>query len=151
MSISHLNSNYLDIAIKEAKKSLKSKDVPVGCVVVYNNKVIARAHNEREKNHSVSSHAEIIALAKASKKLKDWQLVDCSMYVTLEPCLMCASAIIQSKIKNIYIGCRSDKNGSFGTSLNILDIKKDSFKPNVYFLDNKECSLIIKDFFQSMR
>jgi len=143
--------NYMLEALKEANKCAKSNDVPVGCVIVKNNKVIARGHNVREKNNNVFGHAEIEAIKKASKKLKDWQLVDCSIYITLEPCLMCAAAITQSHIKSVYIGTKNDKNGAFGGCFNILEDYNSNFKPLIMFENNADCKKIIETFFKKIR
>ncbi len=106
-----MNEKYMKIALKEAYKAFKSKEIPIGAVIVKNNKVIAKAHNKKEKKQQVTKHAEIIAIEKACKKLKSWRLIDCEMYVTLEPCMMCTGAIEQSKIKKIYYSIDSDKFG----------------------------------------
>lgn len=94
--------NYFDIALKEANKAYKINEVPVGCVIVCDNKIIAKAHNLKEKRHDITAHAEILAIHKASKKLNDWRLNDATMYVTMEPCLMCKEVIKQSRIKQVY-------------------------------------------------
>ena len=108
-------------AIKEAKKSYIQGDVPVGAVVVYNNKIIAKAHNLKEKNNNAIEHAEILAINKACKKLKKWRLCECELYVTMEPCMMCTGAIIQARIKKIFY---SIKNYDFGTLSNVQNDKK---------------------------
>ena len=95
-------NKYMDIALQEAKKAYKKREVPVGAIIVYNNKVIAKAHNLRQKQHNVLGHAEIIAIKKASKKLKDWRLNDCNMYVTLKPCNMCQEIINASRLNEVY-------------------------------------------------
>ena len=97
-------NKYMKEAIKEAKKASQKLEVPVGCVIVHNEKIIARAHNQKETKQDTTKHAEIIAIQKASKKLEAWRLLDCEMYVTLEPCSMCAGAIIQARIKKVHIG-----------------------------------------------
>ncbi len=95
-------NEYFNIALKEADKALRSFDVPVGAVIVFNNKIISRAHNKRNRTHDVTNHAEIIAIKKAAKKMRDWRLSDCDLYVTLEPCDMCKEIILQSRIRNVY-------------------------------------------------
>lgn len=140
-------NNYMKIALDEAKKSYRKGDVPVGAVIVKNNKIIAKAHNLKEKKHNPLLHAEIIAINKASKKLKRWRLDDCELYVTMEPCLMCTGAIIQSRIKKVYY---SIENNEFGALKNISQNKKYGI-----IIDNtleKEHSLkIIKSFFEERR
>ena len=102
-----MNEYYMNIAIKEAKKAYKYEEVPVGAVIVKNNKVIAKAFNKKEKTKNVTKHAEIIAISKACKKLKNWRLEDCIIYVTMEPCMMCSGAIEQSRIKKIVYGVKN--------------------------------------------
>lgn len=140
-------NNYMKIALDEAKKSYRKGDVPVGAVIIKNNKIIAKAHNLKEKKHNPLLHAEIIAINKASKKLKRWRLDDCELYVTMEPCLMCTGAIIQSRIKKVYY---SIENNEFGALKNISQNKKYGI-----IIDNtleKEQSLkIIKSFFEERR
>ena len=101
---------YMEQALKEAKKAYKKLEVPVGAIIVKDGKIIARAHNQKETKTDTTKHAEILAIQKASKKLKSWRLIDCEMYVTLEPCTMCAGAIINSRIKKVYIGTMDEKN-----------------------------------------
>lgn len=144
--------DYLNIAIKEAQKCFKEDEVPVGCIIVKNNKIIARAHNQREKFHDVSGHAEILAIRKANKKLNDWQLVDCDIYVTLEPCLMCAGAILQSRIQNIYFGAYDFKGGAFGSSINVLESKNLNHIPKIKGgIKEEECSSLLKFYFKGKR
>ncbi len=142
---------YLNFALKEAKKSYKKKEVPVGCVIVKNNKIIAKAHNIKEKKHNCLAHAEIIAIHKASKKLKSWRLDGCIMYVTLEPCLMCAGAIIQSRISELYFGAYDHKFGGCGSLINILELKNNHKLKHYEHLNNKESSTILLDFFKKLR
>ena len=110
-------------AYKEAKKAYKKLEVPVGAVVVKDGKIIARAHNLRENKNSSLAHAEILCIEKACKKLNSWRLDGAEMYVTLEPCSMCAGAIIQSRIKNVYIGAKDSKNGCVGSITNMFELK----------------------------
>ena len=102
------------LALKEAQKAFEIDEVPVGCVIVLNNKIIAKAHNKKEINNDPCGHAEILAIRKASKKLNNWRLEDCEIYVTIEPCIMCSGAIIQSRIKKVYFGASDNKGGGFG-------------------------------------
>jgi tRNA(adenine34) deaminase len=138
-------------ALAEAKKAYMIAEVPVGAVIVYNNKIIARGHNTRETNQSVLGHAEINAIKKASKKIGSWRLEDCDIYVTLEPCPMCSGAIIQSRIKNLYFGAYDLKGGACGSVLNLFE-HPFNHKVNVTGgVMEMECSRIIKDFFKELR
>jgi len=142
---------YIKEALKEAKKAYLIDEIPVGCVIVYNDKIIARAYNKREKNQQAVDHAEIIAIKKASKKLGSWRLDDCKMYITLEPCIMCSGAIIQSKIKEVIYGAYDYRFGCHKSITNVFDLK---FNHNVNIKGGvleKECSDIIKKFFQELR
>lgn len=143
---------YMKLALLEAQKAEKKDEVPIGCVIVKDNKVISRGHNLREKKNDVTSHAEIEAIRKASKKLNDWQLIDCDLYVTIEPCLMCMGAIIQSHIKNIYYGSEDPKGGAVSSSINFKEIKNLNHYPNVEGgILKEECSNIIKNYFRNKR
>ena len=139
-------------AIKEAKKAELIDEVPIGCVIVKDDKIISRGHNVRETKQSPLGHAEIIAIEKASKKLKSWRLEDCDIYVTLEPCIMCSGAIIQSRIRHIYFGAFDPKGGVFGSSINILEAKNINHHPEVSSgILIEECSSIITNYFRSKR
>ena len=141
----------MEAALKEAVKAYQLGEVPVGAVIVYNNKIIARGHNTRELSQSVLGHAEINAIKKASKKIGSWRLEDCDIYVTLEPCSMCSGAIIQSRIKNLYFGAYDLKTGACGSVLNLFDYPF-NHKVNIYGgIMEEECSRIIKDFFKELR
>lgn len=118
MSISR-EEKYMREALKQARKAYDLDEVPIGCVIVYQDKIIARGYNRRRIEMNTLSHAELNAIRKASKKLGDWRLDDCEMYVTLEPCQMCAGAIVQSRIKKVYIGCMNPKAGCAGSILNL--------------------------------
>ena len=147
-----INEKYMKAAIKEAMKAQDIDEVPIGCVVVKDGKIIARGYNKREKEQDATSHAEIKTLQKACKKLKSWRLVGCDIYVTLEPCLMCAGAIIQSRIENVYFGAYDPKGGAFGSSINALDAKNINHRPNVCGgILEAECSQILKDYFKKKR
>ena len=113
---------YMKIALKEAQIAYLEDEVPVGCVIVKDDKIIARGHNKKEKNNNAILHAEIVALNKAQKKLNDWHLNDCTMYVTLEPCLMCTGAIIQTRIKKVVYGCLDPKGGAIESVMKIDEI-----------------------------
>ncbi len=146
-----MNNKFMQQALIEAKKALKKNEVPVGAVIVKDNKIISRAYNKKENYANPMGHAEIPAIKKACKKLGNWRLDECSIYVTLEPCSMCLSALIQSRIKNIYFGARDTKSGACGGLFNLLDQKGFNHYPNVVFLKNDECAKIIKDFFNTKR
>ena len=144
--------DYMKIALKEAEKAYNELEVPVGAIIVKEGKIIARAYNEKEKKHDTTKHAEILAIQKASKKLKSWRLNDCDMYVTLEPCSMCAGALIQSRIRKVYIGTMDEKTGSCGSVLNLLEDYKFNHKVEVeYNVCKEECKRILKDFFKNLR
>ena len=143
---------YMKEAIKEAKKAAAIDEVPIGCVIVCNNKIIARGHNVRETKKNPIGHAEIIAIQKASKKLNSWRLEDCELYVTIEPCIMCSGAIIQSRIKRVYFGAKDFKGGAFGSSIDVLGAKDINHHPEIYpGIMEEECSLLIKNYFKSKR
>lgn len=143
---------FMHVALKEADKSLIVDEVPIGCVIVKDNKVIARSHNIKESKQDPTGHAEIIAIRKACKKLNNWRLEDCDLYVTVEPCIMCAGAIIQSRISNVYFGAPDLKGGAFGTSINVLDAKNINHHPGVEGgILLEECRDKISKYFQSKR
>lgn len=143
---------YMRLALKEAEKAYSKEEVPIGAVIVKDDKVIARAHNLREKNKQACAHAEILAIQKACKKLDAWRLENCDMYVTLEPCSMCAGAIINSRIKNLYIGAMEPKSGAVGSKLNLLKDYKFNHEVNVEVgILEDECSSILKKFFKELR
>ena len=139
-------------ALKEAKKAELIDEVPIGCVIVKDDKIIARGHNQRETNQSPIGHAEIIAINKASKKLKSWRLEGCDIYVTLEPCIMCSGAIIQSRISKVYYGASDPKGGALGSSINVLDANNINHHPEVISgVLKEECSSIITNYFKAKR
>ena len=138
-------------ALKEAQKAYNILEVPVGCVIVKDGKIIARGYNVREKDQSIIGHAELVAIRKASKKLGTWRLENCDIYVTLEPCPMCSGAIIQSRIRNLYFGAYDLKTGACGSVVNLFE-NPFNHKVNVYggILED-DCSTIIKEFFKELR
>lgn len=143
---------YMKQAIKEAEKACKKLEVPVGAIIVKEGKIIARAHNQKETKTDTTKHAEILAIQKASKKIGAWRLIDCEMYVTLEPCSMCAGAIINSRIKKVYIGALDEKTGAVGSVLNLF--KDYTFNHKVEYelgVMEKECQEILKNFFKELR
>lgn len=143
---------FMKMAINEAIKAREIDEVPVGCVIVEDNKVIARGYNKRELTQDPTSHAELKTLQKASKKLNSWRLEDCDIYVTLEPCIMCAGAIIQSRIRHIYFGAYDPKGGAFGSSIDVLTANNINHHPEVTGgILEEECAIILKDYFRKKR
>ena len=143
--------DFMREAIKEAKKSFVSGEIPVGAVIVKDDNIIARAHNLRETLQDPLAHAELIAIKEASKYINNWRLKECSMYVTLEPCPMCAGAILQSRIKKLYIGTFDPDAGACGSVINVLQDEHFNHYVNVNWLYSEECSSIISDFFKEKR
>lgn len=142
---------YMKIAIDEAKKALEKSEVPVGAVIVKDDKVIATAHNLKEITKDPTNHAEIIAIRKACENLGRWRLNDCSMYVTLEPCAMCAGAIIQSRIRTLYIGTFDPRAGACGSVFNITQDERLNHWVNVKWLYDEDCSNLLQEFFKERR
>lgn len=146
------NIKYMKEAIKEAKKAEEKLEVPVGAIIVKDGIIIARAHNQKETKLDPTKHAEIMAIQKACKKLKTWRLTDCKMYVTLEPCSMCAGAILQARINKIYIGAMDEKTGSCGSVFNLFeDYKFNHHVDTEYNICKEECETILKNFFKNIR
>ena len=147
-----LEEKYMREAIRQAKKAGKLGEVPIGCVIVYQNKIIGRGYNRRIIDKNVLSHAEIIAIKKACKVMGDWRLEDCTMYVTLEPCPMCAGAIVQARIPRVVIGCMNPKAGCAGSVLDMLH--EDGFNHQAETsigMMEEECSTMLKEFFRELR
>ncbi len=143
---------YMKEALKEARKAYEKGEVPVGAVIVKNEKIIARAHNLKEIKKDTTKHAEILAIQKASKKLEAWRLEECKMYVTLEPCTMCAGAMINSRIKKVVIGTLDQKTGACGSVLNLFEDYKFNHKVEYKVgVLQKECEEILKEFFKDLR
>ena len=143
---------FMKEALKEAKKAYKKLEIPVGAVIVKDGEIIAKAHNLRESKNSSIAHAEILAIEKANKKLNAWRLENCEMYITLEPCMMCMGAIVNSRIKKIYIGAMDPKGGTVGSKINLLkDIKLNHETEIQYGVCSEECSKLLKDFFKELR
>ena len=143
---------YMKQAIRLAKKAADGGDVPIGCVIVYEGKIIARGYNRRNADKTTLAHAEILAIKKASKVMGDWRLENCTMYVTLEPCQMCAGAIVQARIPRCVIGCMNPKAGCAGSIINILDMKEFNHRVKITKgILEKECSYLLKDFFGRLR
>ena len=147
-----MEEKFMKEALKEAKKAYDKLEVPVGAVIVKDGKIIARAHNLKETKKDTTKHAEMLAIEKASKKLDAWRLLDCEMYVTLEPCSMCAGAIINSRIKKLYIGALDEKTGAAGSVLNLFEDYKFNHKVEIEKgIMKDECEKILKDFFKDLR
>jgi tRNA(adenine34) deaminase len=146
------HGQFMNEAYKEALKAYEKDEVPIGAVIVKDNKIIARAHNERESKNDATLHAEISAIRKACRKLGLWRLNDCDIYVTLEPCVMCAGALIQARIRTVFIGTPDPKAGAVGSVIDVTGIEKFNHKVNVvYGIMEKECSSILKNFFTELR
>ena len=137
-----MNEYYMKIALKLAKKALKQGEVPVGAIVIKNNKIIAKAYNKKEKTRDVIKHAEIIAISKACRKLKNWRLENCEMYVTMEPCMMCSGAIEQSRLKKIVYGVKNENYGFIHNLKNIEIISQ---------VCENECKKLVQSFFKKRR
>lgn len=143
---------FMKEAIRQAKKAEKIDEVPIGCVIVYEDKIIARGYNRRNTDKNTLAHAELSAIKKASKKLGDWRLEGCTMYVTLEPCQMCAGAIVQARIDKVVIGCMNPKAGCAGSVLNLLQISAFNHQAELECgVLEAECSLLLSDFFKKLR
>lgn len=147
-----MNEYFMKIALAEAKKARKKGEVPIGAVVVRNGKVISKAHNLRENKNVATYHAELLAIEKACKKLNSWRLDDCELYVTLEPCVMCAGAIINARIKKVYYGANEPKGGACESKFSLLSSGVLNWQTEYEGgLMAEECSSIITDFFRSRR
>ena len=146
------DEKYMRQAIRQAKKAYEIGEVPIGCVIVYDGKIIGRGYNRRTTDKSTLAHAEMIAIKKANKKIGDWRLEDCVMYVTLEPCQMCSGAIVQSRMKKVVVGCMNPKAGCAGSILNLLQMEE--FNHQVELVTGvleEECSMLMKGFFKELR
>lgn len=143
---------YMRQAIKLARKAYDNGDVPIGCVIVHEGKVIGRGYNRRNKDKQSLAHAEIIAIKKASKVIGDWRLEECRMYITLEPCQMCAGAIVQARIPEVVIGCMNPKAGCAGSIINLLDMQQFNHQVDVTRgVLEEECSGMLTQFFKDLR
>ena len=143
---------FMKAALRQAQKAAKMDETPIGCVIVYEEKIIARGYNRRNTEKNTLAHAELSAIRKASKKLGDWRLEGCTMYVTLEPCQMCAGAIVQSRMDKVVIGAMNPRAGCAGSVMNLLQIP--AFNHQValeYGILEKECSSILTNFFKALR
>ena len=146
------DEKYMKEAIRQAKKAYALEEVPIGCVIVYEGKIIGRGYNRRTTDKDPLAHAEMIAMKKASKKMNDWRLENCTMYVTLEPCQMCAGAIVQARIKKVVMGCMNPKAGCAGSILNLLNIEQFNHQVEQETgVLGEECSSLMKQFFKELR
>ena len=146
------DGKYMKKALAQAKKAYDLGEVPIGCVIVYDGRIIGRGYNRRNTDKNTLCHAEITAIRKASKKMGDWRLEGCTMYVTLEPCQMCAGACVQSRIDRVVIGCASPKSGCAGSVINLLQM--DEFNHRVEITNDvlkDECSTLLTTFFEELR
>ena len=147
-----IDEKYMREAIRQAKKAYKLDETPIGCVIVYDGKIIGRGYNRRNTDKSPLAHAEISAIRKASKKLGDWRLEECTLYVTLEPCQMCTGAIIQSRVTRVVVGCMNPKAGCAGSVLNLLDVKAFNHQAELTTgVLEEECSALMTGFFRELR
>lgn len=143
---------YMKEAIRQARKAWKLQEVPIGCVIVKDGKIIARGYNRRNTDKNTLAHAELLAIRKASRAVGDWRLEECTMYITLEPCQMCAGAIVQARIPRVVIGSRNPKAGCAGSILNLLQVPE--FNHQVELQEGvleEECSAMLTDFFRELR
>ena len=146
------DEKYMREAIKQAKKAYALGEVPIGCVIVYEDKIIGRGYNRRTIDKNTLAHAEMMAIKKASKKMDDWRLEDCTMYVTLEPCQMCSGAIVQSRMKKVVIGCMNPKAGCAGSILNLLQMEEFNHQVELEIgVLGEECCAMMKQFFRELR
>lgn len=147
-----MENKYMKEALRQAKKADKIDEVPIGCVIVYEDKVIARAYNRRNIDKNTLAHAELLAIKKASKVLGDWRLEECTMYVTLEPCQMCAGAIVQARIPKVVIGSMNPKAGCAGSVLNLLQVEQFNHQVEIQTgIMEEECSEMLRQFFKRLR
>lgn len=142
---------FMKEALKEAKKAYQKEEIPVGAVIVKDGKIIARGHNLKETKVNTLKHAELIAIEKASKKLENWRLENCTLYVTLEPCSMCTGAIIQARIQKLVIGTMDEKTGACGSVLNLLKYPFNHQVELITGVKQEECAKMLKDFFKELR
>ena len=146
------DETYMREAIRQAKKAWKLQEVPIGCVIVKDGKILARGYNRRNTDKNTLAHAELLAIRRASRAVGDWRLEECTMYITLEPCQMCAGAIVQARIPRVVIGSRNTKAGCAGSILNLLQVP--AFNHQVELTERileEECSALLKNFFKELR
>ena len=146
------DEKYMRLALKQAQKAYDLDEAPIGCVIEYKGKIIGRGYNRRTIDRNTLAHAELIAIKKASKKLDDWRLEECTLYVTLEPCQMCAGAIVQARMKRVVIGCMSEKAGCAGSIINLLQMKEFNHQVEITTdVLEQECSSLMSKFFKELR
>lgn len=146
------DEKFMKEAVKQAKKAWKIGEVPIGCVIVYEGKIIGRGYNRRTTDKNPLAHAEILAIKRASKKMEDWRLEDCTLYVTLEPCQMCSGAIVQARVKRVVVGCMNPKAGCAGSILNLLQVERFNHQVELETgVLEEECSVMMKEFFRELR
>ena len=146
------HEKYMKDAIRQAKKAAALGEVPIGCVIVHDGQVIGRGYNRRNTDKSTLAHAEITAIKRASKKLGDWRLEECTLYVTLEPCQMCSGAIVQARIPRVVVGCMNPKAGCAGSILNLLQVEAFNHQAELTTgILEEECSQMMKSFFKELR
>lgn len=147
-----IDEKYMKEAIRQAKKAYAIKEVPIGCVIVFEDKIVGRGYNRRTTDKNTLAHAELIAIRKASKKLGDWRLEGCTMYVTLEPCQMCSGAIVQSRMSRVVVGCMNPKAGCAGAILNLLQMEEFNHQVDLETgVLAEDCSQMMKTFFKELR
>ena len=150
--IKSVEEKYMKEALKQAKKAYALGEVPIGCVIVHEGKIIGRGYNRRNTDKNTLAHAEITAINKASKVIGDWRLEECTLYVTLEPCQMCAGAIVQARIPEVVMGCMNPKAGCAGSILNILEMPQFNHQvKDTRGILEEECSQMLKTFFEDLR
>lgn len=150
--IKSVEEKYMKEALKQAKKAYALREVPIGCVIVHEGKIIGRGYNRRNTDKNTLAHAEITAINKASKVIGDWRLEECTLYVTLEPCQMCAGAIVQARIPEVVMGCMNPKAGCAGSILNILEMPQFNHQVRVTRgILEADCSQMLKTFFEELR
>ncbi len=146
------DEKYMRGAIRQAKKAAAIGDVPIGCVIVYEGRIIARGYNRRNKDKTTLAHAELIAIRRAAKVIGDWRLEGCTLYVTLEPCQMCAGAVVQARIPRVVLGCMNKKAGCAGSILNLLDMKEFNHRVEVRRgVLEEPCATMLSEFFRALR
>lgn len=147
-----IDEKYMKEAIRQAKKAYAIGEVPIGCVIVYEDRIIGRGYNRRTTDKNTLAHAELIAIKKASKKMGDWRLEGCTMYVTLEPCQMCSGAIVQSRMSRVVVGCMNPKAGCAGSILNLLQMEEFNHQAELETgVLGEACSQMMKTFFKELR
>ncbi len=152
MEAIQVQEKYMREALRQAKKAYDIREVPIGCVIVHDGKIIARGYNQRNKKGSTLAHAEILAIRKAGKVLGDWRLEQCTIFITLEPCPMCAGAIVQARIPNVVLGAMNPKAGCAGSILNLLEEQRFNHQADVVRgVLEEECAALMKEFFKELR